>query len=61
MAKIQIKQVKSCINRPERQKRTLDALGLRKLNHVVVKEDTPAVRGMINAVSHLVCVTPVEE
>ena len=41
--------------------RTLDALGLRKLNHVVVKEDTPAVRGMINAVSHLVCVTPVEE
>jgi large subunit ribosomal protein L30 len=61
MAKIQIKQVKSRINRPERQKRTLDALGLRKLNHVVVKEDTPAVRGMINAVSHLVCVTPVEE
>ena len=61
MAKIQIKQVKSRINRPERQKRTLDALGLRKLKHVVVKEDTPAARGMINAVSHLVCVTPVEE
>ena len=61
MAKIQIKQVKSRINRPERQKRTLDALGLRKLNHVVVKEDTPAIMGMVNAVRHLVCVTPVEE
>ena len=41
MAKILIKQVKSRINRPERQKRTLDALGLRKMNQVVEKEDTP--------------------
>lgn len=57
MAKIKIKQVVSRINRPATQKRTLDALGLRKLNHEVVKEDTPAIRGMINKVSHLVQVT----
>ena len=61
MAKIQIKQVKSRIGRPERQKRTLDALGLRKLNHQVVHEDTPDVMGMVNVVRHLVVVTKVDE
>ena len=61
MAKIQIKQVKSRINRPWRQKRTLDSLGLRKLNHTVVKEDTPSIMGMVNAVCHLVEVTKVAE
>jgi len=61
MAKIEIKQVKSRINRPERQKRTLDALGLRKLNHTVVLEATPQVLGMVNAVRHLVKVTSVDE
>ena len=60
MAKIQIKQVKSRINRPARQKRTLDALGLRKMNQVVEKEDTPQVLGMINQVRHLVEVTNAE-
>lgn len=57
MAKILIKQVKSRIGRPERQKRTLDALGLRKLNQVVEKEDTPQILGMVNRVRHLVEVT----
>ena len=57
MAKIRIKQVKSRINRPARQKRTLDALGLRKMNQVVEMEDTPQVLGMINQVRHLVEVT----
>ena len=57
MAKIKIKQVKSRINRPARKKRTLDALGLRKMNQVVEKEDTPQVLGMINQVRHLVEVT----
>ncbi|MBQ5409529.1 MAG: 50S ribosomal protein L30 [Muribaculaceae bacterium] len=57
MAKIKIKQVKSRINRPARQKRTLDALGLRKMNQVVEMEDTPQVLGMINQVRHLVEVT----
>ena len=60
MAKIQIKQVRSRINRPARQKRTLDALGLRKMNQVVEKEDTPQVLGMINQVRHLVEVTNAE-
>ena len=54
MAKIKIKQVKSRINCPAVQKRTLDALGLRKMNQVVEKEDTPAILGMVNAVRHLV-------
>ncbi|MBQ0068229.1 MAG: 50S ribosomal protein L30 [Bacteroidales bacterium] len=61
MAKIQIKQVKSRINRPERQKRTLDALGLHKLNQVVEHEDTPEILGMVNAVRHLVVVTKAGE
>ena len=57
MAQIKIKQIKSRINCPAVQKRTLDALGLRKMNHTVVKEDTPAVMGMVNKDSHLVEVT----
>lgn len=57
MAKIKIKQIKSRINCPAVQKRTLDALGLRKMNHVVVKEDTPSILGMVKRVSHLVEVT----
>ena len=57
MAKILIKQVMSRINRPARQKKTLDALGLKKLNQVVEKEATPQVLGMVNTVRHLVEVT----
>ncbi len=57
MAQIKIKQIKSRINAPEVQKRTLDALGLKKMNHFVVKEDNAAIRGMINTVRHLVEVT----
>ena len=56
MAKIEIKQIKSRINCPAVQKRTLDALGLHKMNHTVVK-DTPSIMGMVKAVSHLVQVT----
>ena len=54
MATIKIKQVKSRINCPAVQKRTLDALGLRKMNHVVEHENSPAIMGMVNAVRHLV-------
>lgn len=57
MSKIAIKQIKSRINCPARQKRTLDALGLRKMNHTVVKEKNPVILGMVKAVSHLVEVT----
>ena len=54
MAKIKIKQVRSKINRPERQKRTLQALGLRKMNQIVEVEATPQILGMVNKVKHLV-------
>ena len=60
MAKIKIKQVKSRINRPARHKKTLDALGLRKMNQVVEVEATPQILGMVNQVSHLVEVTNAE-
>ena len=54
MGKISVKQVKSAIKKAEVQKRTLEALGLRKLNQVVVHEATPSVLGMIAKVNHLV-------
>ena len=57
MAQIKIKQIKSRINCPAVQKRTLDALGLKKMNHTVVKENTPSVMGMVNKVRHRVEVT----
>jgi large subunit ribosomal protein L30 len=56
MATLKIKQIKSRIRCPKDQKRTLDALGLRKLNRVVEHEDTPAIRGMVEKVKHLVVV-----
>ena len=54
MAKIKITQIKSRINAPATQKRTLDALGLRKMNHVVEHEDNAVIRGMVKKVHHLV-------
>lgn len=57
MAQIKITQTKSRINCPKVQKETLDALGLHKMHHSVVKEDTPSIRGMIKTVHHLVEVT----
>ena len=54
MATIKIKQIKRRIGAPKNQKRTLDTMGLRKMNHTVELEDTPVVRGMIQTVHHLV-------
>jgi len=54
MAKIKVKQVRSSIKRPQNQKRTLEALGLHKIGHVVEHENTPNIMGMINKVKHLV-------
>lgn len=54
MATIKIKQIKSAINKPLVQKRTIQALGFSKLNQVIEKEATPQVLGMIKKVSHLV-------
>jgi large subunit ribosomal protein L30 len=56
MATIKIKQTKSGINRPERQKRTLRALGFTKMNQVLDKEATPQILGMLKKVEHLVTV-----
>jgi large subunit ribosomal protein L30 len=53
MAKIRVKQVRSKIKRPENQKRTLEALGLRRMNHVVEHEATPQILGMVRTVAHL--------
>ena len=54
MAKIKIKQIRSKIDRPERQKRTLEALGLKKINQVVEHESSPQIMGMVNAIKHLI-------
>ncbi len=54
MGKIKITQVKSSIDRSQRQKDTLKALGLRKINHTIEKEETPAILGMIKKVDHLI-------
>ncbi len=52
--KIKITQVRSIIDRPEKQKKTIKALGLGRPNYYKVHNDTPQIRGMINVVSHLV-------
>ena len=54
MIKIKITQIKSGIDRPERQKQTLIALGLKKLNATKEVEATPQILGMVNKVAHLV-------
>jgi len=57
MAKVKITQVRSLISRPESQRRTIEALGLGKINRSVEKELTPQIAGMISKVNHLVKVT----
>jgi len=54
MAKIRITQIKSKIGQPETQKKTLAALGLRKMHQTVEHEDTPQIMGMVNKLKHLV-------
>jgi len=54
MGKIKVTQVKSAIKRTSRQKRTLEALGLRKLHQTIEVEATPQILGMVHKVSHLV-------
>jgi large subunit ribosomal protein L30 len=58
---LEVTQVRSGIGRPERHRRTLRALGFTKHQQTRVHEDTPAIRGMLAQVSHLVRVRPVEE
>ena len=56
MAKVKVTQVKSIIDRSKRQKATMHALGLRKMNQTVEHEGTPQILGMIDKVKHLVTV-----
>ena len=59
MAKIKITQVKSIIDRSERQKRTMKALGLTKMNQSVEVEANAAIIGMVRKVNHLVAIEPI--
>lgn len=54
MARIRITQVKSRIGQPERQKRILDALGLKKMHQSVEHDDSPQIMGMVRKLEHLV-------
>lgn len=54
LAKLKVKQVRSGIGRTEKQKKTLRALGLKRIRDIVEHEDKPEIRGMIQKVSHLV-------
>tara|TARA_B100000927_G_scaffold248009_1_gene211481 strand:- start:2262 stop:2441 length:180 start_codon:yes stop_codon:yes gene_type:complete len=54
MAKIRIKQIRSKIGRPLDQKLTIEALGLRRINHIVEHNSTPQILGMIKKVRHLI-------
>ena len=59
MAKLQITLVRSLIGSNEKQRATVQTLGLRKIRQSVVQNDTPAIRGMIHHVSHMVTVEEV--
>ena len=54
LQKIKITQIRSVINRPVDQKRTVRALGLRKMHQTVIQDATPQILGMVNKVNHLV-------
>ncbi|MBO2945801.1 MULTISPECIES: 50S ribosomal protein L30 [Paenibacillus] len=60
MSKLEITLVRSVIGRPEDQRVTVKTLGLRKINHSVVHNDNPAIRGMVKKVNHLVSVKEIE-
>lgn len=60
MAKLKITQVRSRIGATERQRRNLDALGLRKMNQTVEHEDSAIILGMLDKIKHLVKIEPVK-
>lgn len=59
--KLKITQVRSTIKRLEKQKRTMRALGIKRLHETVVHNDSPTIRGMIKCVAHLITVEPFVE
>ncbi|GAW90892.1 50S ribosomal protein L30 [Calderihabitans maritimus] len=58
--KLKVTLVRSLIGRPEKQRRTAQALGLRKLHSHAIKDDTPSIRGMIRKLEHLVSVEEID-
>jgi large subunit ribosomal protein L30 len=60
MAQLKVTQVKSGIGGKQNQRDTLRSLGLKRISDVVMKEDRPEIRGMVNTVSHLVTVEEVQ-
>jgi large subunit ribosomal protein L30 len=60
MARLKVTQIRSVIGTKQNQRNTLRSLGLKRINDVVVKEDRPEIRGMVNTVTHLVQVEEVE-
>ena len=60
MGRLKVTQIKSGIGGKQNQRDTLRSLGLKRINDTVVKEDRPEIRGMVNAVTHLVSVEEVE-
>lgn len=60
-SKLKIRQVRSAINRSGMQKKTIRALGIRRLNQTVVHDDNPCIRGMVKKVEHLVQVEEINE
>ena len=60
MSKVKITQIRSCIGRPEKHRRVVRALGLKRNQTSVIHEDSPAIRGMVNKVCHLVSLEEVK-
>lgn len=58
--KLKFTQVRGTVKKSKRKRRTLEALGLRRIRHTVTHDDTPQIRGMVNAVQHMVDVEEVE-
>jgi large subunit ribosomal protein L30 len=61
MAKIKVTQIRSIIDRPKKQKLTIEALGLGRPNWSVVHNDTPQIRGMVQKVTHLVKIEEIKD
>ncbi len=61
MSRLRIRCIRSLIGYERDQRRTVRALGLLRLHHVVEREDTPTIRGMLHKVRHIVHVEPVDE
>ena len=61
MGKIKLTQIRSVIDRPLRQKRTIEALGLGRPNWFKIHNDTPEIRGMVNKIPHLVKIEDIKE